>query len=163
MSGYYLTILVRATDADEANTMAECAIDDWFESGYLNIGDHGYVAENEPIVCGSDNPTAFMNALREAQTMRRNKIPYYLSRIDHYMHECGIASMHEVRLREESGGDMDMIGFYLRRLGNLIGRNFDPDCGFYDTDSHNGGLSPEEMVEIESEPEGWALITVVVG
>ena len=163
MSGYYLTILVRATDADEAKTMAECAIDDWFESGYLNIGDHGYVSENEPIVCGSDNPTAFMNALREAQTMRRNKIPYYLSRIDHYMHECGIASMHEVRLREESGGDMDMIGFYLRRLGNLIGRNFDPDCGFYDTDSHNGGLSPEEMAGIESEPEGWALITVVVG
>jgi len=163
MSGYYLTILVRATDADEAKTMAECAIDDWFESGYLNIGDHGYVAENEPIVCGSDNPTAFMNALREAQTMRRNKIPYYLSRIDHYMHECGIASMHEVRLREESGGDMDMIGFYLRRLGNLIGRNFDPDCGFYDTDSYNGGLSPEEMAGIESEPEGWALITVVVG
>lgn len=163
MGGYYLTILVRATDADEAKTVAECAIDDWFESGHLNIGDHGYVAENEPIVCGSDNPTAFVNALHEAQTMRGSKIPYYLSLIDHYMHECGITSLQEVRLEEESGGDMDMVGFYLKRLGNLIGRNFDPDCGFYNTDTYNGGLSPEEMVEIESEPEGWALITVVVG
>ena len=163
MGGYYLTILVRATDADEAKTVAECAIDDWFESGYLNIGDHGYVAENEPIVCGSDNPTAFVNALHEAQTMRRGKISYYLSQLDYYMHECGITSVQEVKLGEESGGDMDMVGYCLKRLGNLIGRNFDTDCGFYDADAYNGGLSPEEMVEIEREPEGWALITVVVG
>lgn len=163
MSGYYLTLLVRAADVDEAKSMAESAIDDWFESGYLHIGDRGHIAEDEPILCGADDPVAFMAALRASQEARRNQIQYYQSRIDHYMSAGGIASVQEVKLEEESVGDMGMVGYFLKKLGKLIGRDFDPDCVFYNTESYNGGLSPEEIVEVEEEPAAWALVTVVVG
>ena len=163
MSGYYLTLLVRAADVDEAKSMAESAIDDWFESGYLHIGDRGHIAEDEPILCGADDPVAFMAALRASQEARRNQIQYYQSRLDHYMHDCGIASVQDVKLEEESVGDMSMVGYFLKKMGKLIGREFDPDCVFYNTESYNGGLSPDEMAEIEAEPAEWALVTVVVG
>ena len=163
MSGYYLTLLVRAADVDEAKSMAESAIDDWFESGYLHIGDRGHIAEDEPILCGADDPVAFMAALRASQEARRNQIQYYQSRLDHYMHDCGIESVQDVKLEEESVGDMGMVGYFLKKMGKLIGREFDPDCVFYNTESYNGGLSPDEMAEIEAEPAEWALVTVVVG
>ena len=163
MSGYYLTLLVRAADVDEAKSMAESVIDGWFESGDLHIGDMGYIAENEPILCGADDPVAFMAALRASQEARRNQIQYYQSRLDHYMSAGGIASVQEVKLEEESVGDMGMVGYFLKKLGKLIGRDFDPDCVFYNTESYNGGLSPEEIVEVEEEPAAWALVTVVVG
>lgn len=163
MSGSCLTLLVRADEQAAALAAANNTLDNLSEWGYLSEGDKGYVDDDEPVVLGSTHPGLFIEELRNAQDARRNEIAFQLAEIKRYMHGCGITSLDEVTLEEESISDMGMVGYHLVRLGKLISGSFDSECGLYNADTYDGGVSPDEFENIAGDPDGWALVRVIVG
>jgi hypothetical protein len=174
MSGYRLWFLLHATTLNEAFSVANSTMDEWFRDGILAEGDKGYILEtdgNQMPVCGADDPRWFVKTLKEAQHMRISTHIATVASTEAYLKKAGLkngfADVGRLPLADVTNtgdrSDVEMAGWSLARLGRLVNRAAVPYAGLFNVETHNAGIDPEEMKEISKHPEEWALIPVVVG
>jgi len=174
MSGYRLWFLLHATTLNEAFSVANSTMDEWFRDGILAEGDKGYILEtdgNQMPVCGADDPRWFVKTLKEAQHMRISTHIATVASTEAYLKKAGLkngfADVSKLPLADVANtgdrSDVEMAGWSLARLGRLVNRAAVPYAGLFNVETHNAGVDPEEMKEISKHPEEWALIPVVVG
>lgn len=173
MSGHRLTFLIKESDLNEAISMADSTIDDWFRKDVLVEGDKGYVDtdSDEPHVSGADDQNAFLKELNDAIAERECTHQGLVASTEMYLEHAGLmngfAGIGGLPLAETvevtDRSSVEMAGWSLSRLGRLINRDAVPYAVLFNVETGEAGVTKEELKEITEHPEQWSLVHVVVG
>lgn len=174
MSGHTAFFLVQASSPVDACTVASEAIDDLFDWGWLCEGDRGYVdalecpkADGSPDLDGhvlhaGADPEAFITELQNLEALRLKQARGLIREAHDEMFKGGIGSLLWAEL-EEQNPKMGMVGYRLKRAGQIIGRDFTPVMVLWNVVDTEAGVSSEDLEAIRADPALWYLVEVTIG
>jgi hypothetical protein len=161
MGGYELYLLVKAGSRKEAIDSAAATIDEWWEDGSLQEGDHGYVDAKED---GTGEVVSLKKAgekrLRELNRRRVTAMRGYLAEALAEAAKNGYFSLSDVPPEETKS---TLVGFYLKKAGEVMNGNWCPWGVVYDTGSYECGFTDDRIKELMENPGSWWLVQCTVG
>ena len=156
MSGYSLYILVKANTRASAKRAAEAVLDGFWDDGTLQEGDRGEVDGGEVFrlsECGESKLLSF-------NRQRAGSARAYLLDALGEASKSGYASLLEVPPAEVKD---TLVGFYLRKAGDILNGSFAPWGVVYDSETYECGFTQERIRELMKHPKQWWLVDCTVG
>ncbi|MDD4052628.1 MAG: hypothetical protein PHR28_12115 [candidate division Zixibacteria bacterium] len=155
-----VVFLLKAANKDMAIWKAEKEITYLLNHDYDNLIDCIKVEDENPIVFGATDPSAFIAGLTEAQTKRRDWFNQTTGLLRYQMATYAITSIADIGLTEERKRDEPAFGSGFRNMARFLSREYTTMAGLWNAEDHVAGISPLEMQDLMNNSSEWALVPI---